>query len=242
MNMEENRDEGRDSFKVNKLTFWKSLTGILGVLFVLAFFNVVDLGENSGPTGAAVVAPDTQIPTAPLEKQDVKYDGAPILGEEDAPVTMVEFSDFQCPYCARFFEQTFPQLKENYIKTGKVKLAFRHLPLSFHQYAQKTAEASECANEQGKFWEYHDLLFDNQPNFSRDDLVAYARQLELNIDGENGFAACLDARAKTDVVRADMRAGDERGVQGTPTFFLNGEPVADWSNLKDIIQAKLIGG
>ena len=220
MNMEENRDEGRDSFKVNKLTFWKSLTGILGVLFVLAFFNVVDLGENSGPTGAAVVAPDTQIPTAPLEKQDVKYDGAPILGEEDAPVTMVEFSDFQCPYCARFFEQTFPQLKENYIKTGKVKLAFRHLPLSFHQYAQKTAEASECANEQGKFWEYHDTVFNNQDQLSDTILSTWAGEIGLDV---KKFDDCLESGKYKEKVQADSNDAGSYGVSGTPSFFVNGK-------------------
>lgn len=220
MNMEENRDEGRDSFKVNKLTFWKSLTGILGVLFVLAFFNVVDLGENSGPTGAAVVAPDTQIPTAPLEKQDVKYDGAPILGEEDAPVTMVEFSDFQCPYCARFFEQTFPQLKENYIKTGKVKLAFRHLPLSFHQYAQKTAEASECANEQGKFWEYHDTVFNNQDQLSDTILSTWAGEIGLDV---KKFDDCLESGKYKEKVQADSNDAGSYGVSGTPSFFINGK-------------------
>ena len=218
--MEENRDEGRDSFKVNKLTFWKSLTGILGVLFVLAFFNVVDLGESSGPTGAAVVAPDTQIPTAPLEKQDVKYDGAPILGEEDAPVTMVEFSDFQCPYCARFFEQTFPQLKENYIKTGKVKLAFRHLPLSFHQYAQKTAEASECANEQGKFWEYHDTVFNNQDQLSDTILSTWAGEIGLDV---KKFDDCLESGKYKEKVQADSNDAGSYGVSGTPSFFINGK-------------------
>jgi len=218
--MEENRDEGRDSFKVNKLTFWKSLTGILGVLFVLAFFNVVDLGENSGPTGAAVVAPDTQIPTAPLEKQDVKYDGAPILGEEDAPVTIVEFSDFQCPYCARFFEQTFPQLKENYIKTGKVKLAFRHLPLSFHQYAQKTAEASECANEQGKFWEYHDTVFNNQDQLSDTILSTWAGEIGLDV---KKFDDCLESGKYKEKVQADSNDAGSYGVSGTPSFFVNGK-------------------
>ena len=220
MNMEENRDEGRDSFKVNKLTFWKSLTGILGVLFVLAFFNVVDLGENSGPTGAAVVAPDTQVPNAPLEKQDVKYDGAPILGEEDAPVTMVEFSDFQCPYCARFFEQTFPQLKENYIKTGKVKLAFRHLPLSFHQYAQKTAEASECANEQGKFWEYHDTVFNNQDQLSDTILSTWAGEIGLDV---KKFDDCLESGKYKEKVQADSNDAGSYGVSGTPSFFVNGK-------------------
>ncbi|OGF02748.1 MAG: hypothetical protein A3H14_02845 [Candidatus Doudnabacteria bacterium RIFCSPLOWO2_12_FULL_49_8] len=164
----------------------------------------------------------------------------PAIGPTDAALVLEEFSDFQCPAC----KSAQPTIKDVVATFGdRVYFKYYHYPLvTIHTQAFRAALASECANDQGKFWQYHDLLFDNQPNFSRDDLVAYARQLELNIDGENGFAACLDARAKTDIVRADMRAGDERGIQGTPTFFLNGEAVADWSKLKDVIQAKLIGG
>src|SRR3989344_1987839 len=88
------------------------------------------------------------------------------LGSADAPVTIVEFSDFQCPYCAKFYFETFGQVYEKYIKSGKVRFAYRHFPLSFHENAQKAAEASECAREQNKFWEYADKLFANQKSHS----------------------------------------------------------------------------
>lgn len=98
---------------------------------------------------------------------DVANGHLPILGDQNAKITIVEFSDFQCPFCESFFTSTFPELKKNYIDTGKVKLAFRHYPLtSIHPNAETAHNAAECANEQGKFWEYHDLLFKNQPTWS----------------------------------------------------------------------------
>lgn len=179
-----------------------------------------------------------------LSNPRVTYLGAaatrPIKGSPEAKLVLEEFSDFQCPAC-----KSAQPIVDEVIKTfgERIQFKYRHYPLiTIHPQAFRAALAAECANDQGKFWEYHDLLFANQPNFSRDDLLTYARQLQLNIDGDHGFAACLDARAKTEVVRADMREGEKRGVRGTPTFFLNGEAIADWSQLKNIIQAKLIGG
>lgn len=94
------------------------------------------------------------------ERQTVETGDAPAKGEKNAPITMVEFSDFECSYCGRFYTQTLSQIEENYIKTGKVRLVYKHLPLTLiHKYAQKAAEASMCADKQGKFWEYHNLLF-----------------------------------------------------------------------------------
>jgi protein-disulfide isomerase len=99
----------------------------------------------------------------------------PVLGNEKAKITIVEFSDFQCPFCERFFIDTLPQLKKEYLDTGKAQLTFRHFPLtSIHPNAQKAHEASECANEQGKFWEYHDLLFQTQQSWSELPLVQAA--------------------------------------------------------------------
>lgn len=89
----------------------------------------------------------------------IKIEGSPVLGDSNAKVTLVEFSDFECPYCIRHFSQTWPDLKKNYIDTGKVKIVFKYFPLTFHPNAQKAAEAAECANSQGKFWEMHDKIF-----------------------------------------------------------------------------------
>lgn len=164
----------------------------------------------------------------------------PTQGPTDAPIVLEEFSDFQCPAC-KSAEGAVKDVLDTF--GDRIYFKYRHYPLvTIHTQAFRAALAAECANDQGKFWEYHNVLFENQPNFSRDDLVSYAKQLELKIDGDDGFSSCLDSRAKTDVVRADMREGDQKGVSGTPTFFLNGEQVSDWSQLKSTIQAKLIGG
>ena len=105
---------------------------------------------------------DPAITPTPVIRTDITPGKLPMLGNKDAKVTMVEWSDFQCPYCEQFFTSALGQIKKEYIDTGKAKLYFRQYPLSFHPNAQKAAEASECANEQGKFWAYHDQLFQNQ--------------------------------------------------------------------------------
>ena len=110
----------------------------------------------------APVAPKPAAPPAnPAEPDDDA-----VLGDKDAPVTLIEFVDYQCPFCKRFFDQTFAQLKTEYIDTGKLKLVMRDFPLSFHQNAQKASEATECAEDGGKFWEMHDLLFQKQDEWA----------------------------------------------------------------------------
>ncbi|RMD58560.1 DsbA family protein [Candidatus Woesearchaeota archaeon] len=154
-----------------------------------------------------------------LERLEVSSDNDPVKGSEDALIEIVEFSDFECPFCARFFEQTLPLLEENYIKTGKVKLVYRDFPLGFHKNAQKAAEAAECANEQGKFWEYHDKIFSNQQSLDIASLKQYAKDVGLDA---LKFDSCLDSGRMSEEVRADSRDGAGYGVTGTPTFFING--------------------
>ncbi|MGH6802187.1 MAG: DsbA family protein, partial [Methyloceanibacter sp.] len=115
---------------------------------------------------------------------------SPSLGTPDAPVTVIEFSDYQCPFCQRHFASTLPALKKEYIDTGKVRYVFRDFPLdSIHSLARKAAEAAHCAGEQGKYWEMHDTLFKNQRALMVDNLKGFARDLGLNVDG---FNSCLD--------------------------------------------------
>lgn len=120
---------------------------------------------QTAPDGSVITVPDqggiSPTPT-PVIRTDIKAGRLPILGNKNAKVTMVEWSDFQCPYCEQFFTATLGQIKKDYIDTGKIKVAFRQYPLPFHANAEKAAEASECAHEQGKFWAYHDILFQNQ--------------------------------------------------------------------------------
>ena len=158
------------------------------------------------------------------ERVEVSTDNDPALGEADAPVVIVEFSDFQCPYCARFAQQTFPQIKREYIDTGKVRFVFRDFPLSFHRNAALAAEAAQCAYEQDTFWEMHDRIFTGQGEWSgsteaREIFVRYAEELGLD---RARFQECLDSGRYREEVQGDFRDGTSYGVRGTPTFFING--------------------
>jgi protein-disulfide isomerase len=149
-------------------------------------------------------------------------------GPDDAPVTIVEFSDFQCPACG----QAFLDLHDVVRRRRDVRLVFRHFPLdqrcndniehAVHPVACLAACAAECAAQQGKFWEYHDLLFENQAGLARDNLFAFARDLGLDMPR---FRTCLDAPETVDLVREDVRAGSALGIQSTPTIFINGRRI-----------------
>jgi protein-disulfide isomerase len=140
----------------------------------------------------------------------------PAKGPANAPVTIVEFSDFQCPFCSRV-NPTLKQVQEKY--GDKVRIVFRQFPLSFHQMAAKAAEASLCAGDQGKFWELHDAMFADQQALGVDQLKTKAAGLGVNAEQ---FNQCLDSGKHTATVQADMKAGSEAGVNGTPAMFING--------------------
>lgn len=151
------------------------------------------------------------VPRTPVEVAN-----APTKGPANAPVTIVEWSDFQCPFCSR----VVPTMKEVEKKYGdKVRIAFRQYPLPMHPQAQKAAEASLCANDQGKFWEMHDAMFEKQGELAVDQLKQRATELALNADQ---FNQCLDSGKYAAQVKADMDAGSAAGVSGTPAIFVNG--------------------
>lgn len=142
----------------------------------------------------------------------------PVLGREDAPITIVEFSDYQCPYCRKHFTGAFATLKTTYIDAGKVRYFFRDFPIdSIHPYARKAAEAAHCAGDQGKFWEMHDVMFQNQGALMQDNLKGFARNMKLDLDG---FNVCLDNGKYAKSVETDVAAGSAAGVTGTPGFFI----------------------
>ncbi len=148
---------------------------------------------------------------------DVSAPGRPALGLASAPVSLVLFSDFECPYC-REMSDTLKEIVKNYGKN--VRLVFRQMPLtSIHPFAQKAAEASLCAASQGRFWEMHDQLFEDQENLSEKDLKERAGKLGLDIAA---FNKCLDGKQVAAQVREDVRAGAAAGVDGTPALFVNG--------------------
>jgi len=142
----------------------------------------------------------------------------PALGKEDAPITIVEFSDYQCPFCRKHFTGAFATLKASYVDTGKVRYFFRDFPLdSIHPHARKAAEAAHCAGDQGKFWDMHDVMFNNQGALKSDNLRDFARAMQLDLDS---FNACLDSGKYVKSVETDVAAGSAAGVTGTPGFFI----------------------
>jgi protein-disulfide isomerase len=157
----------------------------------------------------------------PVQVEGVSADDDPFMGDPDAPVTIIEFSDYECPFCKRHVEQVFPEIKENYIDTGIVKYVFRDFPLGFHQNAFPAAVAANCALEQSDnetYFEYHDLLFADQQNLNEEAYLAHAEELDLNVDA---FEDCL-AINDTSEIENDMEEGAEYGISGTPGFFVNG--------------------
>lgn len=173
---------------------------------------------SAAPQVAAV--DDTQ-PSGPVK---VSLDDDPVLGDKNAPVTLVEYSDYECPFCKRHFTQTHSELVKNYIDTGKVKLVFKDLPLSFHQNAHKEAEAANCAKEQGgdvAYYKFHDEMFtkttSNGTGLSIEELPTLAQNVGLN---GNQLKSCLDSGKYKDEVDKDLADATKYGANATPTFFV----------------------
>ncbi|OGW76402.1 MAG: hypothetical protein A3J52_03910 [Omnitrophica bacterium RIFCSPHIGHO2_02_FULL_49_9] len=150
----------------------------------------------------------------------ISLKNSPVRGPENAPVTFVEFSDFECYFCGKF-QPTLQKIVEAY--EGKVRFVFKHFPLSMHAHAKAAHSASLCAHEQGRFWDYRTLLFDHQNDFSTSALLAYARQLNLD---ETLFKACLNEDRYADRIDADVEEAIGLEISGTPTFFINGRRIS----------------
>jgi protein-disulfide isomerase len=160
----------------------------------------------------------------------------PAKGPEGAPITIVEFSDFQCPFCSKA-KETAEKVVANY--AGKVRLVFRDFPLPFHDRALKAAEAGQCANEQGKFWPMHDEMFEHQDKLAPEDLKASAKKLGLDAAQ---FDNCLDGNKYASLVQQSVKAGQAAGVSGTPAFFVNGRMISGaqpFEKFKEIIDEEL---
>jgi predicted DsbA family dithiol-disulfide isomerase len=149
----------------------------------------------------------------------IATEGYPSLGPKDAPVTLVEFTDFQCPYCKRA-EEMIKNLRQEY--SDKLRLVVIDFPLAIHQYSFKAAEAGRCASEQSKFWEYHDTLFKDQSQLTTKDLKDTAAKLQLNTEH---FNICLDTGKYAGAVQQSIKQGGDIGVNSTPALFINGRPV-----------------
>jgi protein-disulfide isomerase len=189
-----------------------------------------EVGGGSAPSAG-------EPPAGPPKKVDVG--NAPARGPKNAPITVVLFSDFQCPFCGRV-EPSIAELEKAY--PGKVRVAWKNFPLSFHNNAKPAAEAALAANEQGKFWEMHDVLFKNQQALGAADLEKYAKEIGLNMDK---FKAAMDSHKFAAQIENDTKQGSELGVSGTPAAFVNGQLVSGAQPVdafKKIVDAELKGG
>lgn len=155
---------------------------------------------------------------APFKEQQVSIGLSPYKGEEDATITMIEFSDYQCPFCARHYRDVMPALVEDYVETGKLKYVMRENPIaSIHPNATNASLAALCANNQGMYWEMHNMIFDNQKDLAVTQLKSFAAEIGLNTAE---FDSCLDTKKYEAWINADLKSASDLGARGTPGFFL----------------------
>lgn len=190
--------------------------------------------QPSGPVAEVPITPEPQ-----YTRYDIPTEGYPSLGPDDAPITIVEFSDFQCPFCRRFHDETYQALLDAY--PGQIRFVYRNLPLtSIHPDAMPSAVASLCANDQNVYWDYHGKLFSSE-TLTREAFIQYATDLSLNVDE---FTACLDSGKHDEFIQQDMNFALDLGIQSTPTFFINGLAIVGaqpLSAFQQIIDLELAG-
>ncbi len=235
-----NQNNGKISVK--KSTFNGLIIGLILAVGVAAFFagsytsnlNSNQISEEDLQEEIAKLELKILQNQLPIEQSKIvtkiSADNDPIIGDPDAPITIIEFSDFQCPFCARFYTQTLPLIHEKYIETGKVKLVFRDFPIqSIHPNAVPASVASECANEQGKFKEMHDMLIEKQNEWNRQEIAdalslfsQYATKIQLQ---QETFDSCLISGKYVEEISKDLKDGKDYGVSGTPGFFVGNDQI-----------------
>lgn len=218
---------------------------VAGLLIAGAVLYSEGLLRTNGSVGKKVAAIEEALP----KNVNIEDDDA-ALGSPNAPVVLVEFSDFQCPFCRKLWRDSLPQITEKYIKTGKVRFVYRDFPLSnIHPGAEPAAMSAECAEDQGKFWEMHDKIFGEQDKlgqgtveFGVSDLKRWAREIGLN---GTAFDACLDGGKYKAEVAKDYSDGSALGVSGTPHIFVNGKLLIrgalPYTQIEQIIEQELAG-
>ena len=246
-----------DSITIRKDTLWKYSTFILAaILIVGAFVFFMDKdGGNTAPTGNVVNNPGDQLP-GQNARVEIDADDDAVLGDKNAPVEIIEFSDYQCPFCRKFWTETFSQIKKEYIDTGKVKFVYRDFPLeSIHPAAMPSAIALECVREKGgdaAYFKMHDKVFSEgnkldggdpitgpvkgTAQYGAAELKKWAKDLGYDI------SSCLDSNKFKAEVQKDIADGGAVGVQGTPAFFVNGKLLSGaqpFSAFKQAIDAEL---
>ena len=257
-------NQDNKTITIKKSTFNGLVIGLIAVIGVAAFFagsytSNIDSNQLSEEDLNEAIAKlelkllQNQLPTEqPRVPVKISADDDPIIGNPNAPITIIEFSDFQCPFCARFHIQTLPSIYEEYIDKDKVKLVFRDFPIqSIHPNALPAAVAAECANEQGKFKEMHDILFEKQNEWNRQETTQavsmfsqYAEDIQLE---QEMFQSCLTSGKYIDEIRKDLDDGRNYGISGTPGFFVGNDQIGyvelkgaqPFESFKKVIDAQL---
>ena len=240
--IENKNDKDRSNISIKKSSFNGLIIALLVIGVAAAFFAGSYLSNLNSKYITQEELDDvvaklelkmlqSQLPTnQPKQPLKISIDDDPVRGNQNAPITIIEFSDFQCPFCARFHVQTLPLLLEEYINPGKVNLVYRDFPIqSSHPNALPAAVAAECADEQEMYWEFHDKLLENQNQWNRIEAMEaitvfnqYASELGLNQDQ---FNSCISGGKYLDEVRNDLKDGREYGITGTPGFFIGNEKI-----------------
>lgn len=256
--------QNKENMSVKKSSFNGVVIGIIVLVGVASFFagsytsnlnsnqiSQEDLDEAIAKLELKIL--QNQLPTKQASPPvQISADDDPIIGNSDAPITIIEFSDFQCPFCARFYTQTLPLILEEYIEQGKVKLVFRDFPIqSIHPNALPASVAAECANDQGKFREMHDILFEKQNEWNKLETTEalyvfseYASSIQLD---QKTFDSCLTSGKHIPEIQNDLNDGRDYGVTGTPGFFVGNEKIGftelkgaqPFDSFKKIIDAQL---
>ena len=183
---------------------------------------LVDRTSVAEPGSTQVVAPVEEAPAERVVAQGIDLAGRPFLGEPDAPVTVIEMTDYECPFCRRHRQEVLGDLIAEY--GSRIRYFSLHFPLtSIHPLAFGASEAAECAHDQGLFWEYNEAMFNSTGRLVPETLVALAGDVGMDVPV---FSQCLSSGSKRDVVVGDIEIGQRLGVRGTPTFFINGKPLS----------------
>jgi protein-disulfide isomerase len=256
--------ENKEKITVKKSTFNGLVIGVIILVGVAAFFagsytsnlnseQITEEDLDKALSKLELKLLQDQLPTkqaaVPVK---ISADDDPIIGNPDAPITIIEFSDFQCPFCARFHTQTLPSILEEYIEQGKVKLVFRDFPIqSIHPNALPASVAAECANDQSKFREMHDMLFEKQNEWNKlettDALALFSQYASsMEIDQET-FDSCLVSGKHIPEIKKDLEDGQGYGVSGTPGFFVGNDKIGfvelkgaqPFESFKKVIDAQL---
>jgi protein-disulfide isomerase len=212
---------------------------LVGLVFFLLGLGAGYLvwGRNATTAAAAPTAAVT-IPDK-VVRYDIPVDDDPSIGPADAPITLIEFSDYQCPYCTKWYDEVYSRLLKDY--GNKLLFVYRDLPLAFHGDAQSAAEAADCAGEQDAYWKFHDALFSEKYGLGMDAYRKYASDLGLDADA---LIACVNSGRYTAEVKADYDFAENLGVSSTPTFFINGIAIVGaqpYEVFKQVIDLELAG-